>query len=221
MLTLLGERPKDSLELFDRLGIYSAIFTDPTAQESTVFDTKKWHVAYTCLDVLKRNETPGSIYHSLVRSDEARYIAWLLAALTPWSAVPLPASKPGAKLLPPLGVNAARVGIRVETKVCNILTGAFRHLKEITAMKDAIKNKEGHIDQRDTLGMKIRHWEAMGGQWRLQALFALLVEAMNTKDVNSKYSGSLALDAMLNRLQISSHSSLSGKNSLITWRACT
>lgn len=48
-------------------------------------------------------------------------------------------------------------------------------------MKDAIKNKLEYINQRDTLGMKIRYWEAMGGQWRLQALFALLVEAMNTR----------------------------------------
>ena len=187
LLTVAGEHPKDSLELFDRLGIYSAIFTDPTVKDSPALDTKKWHVAYSCLDILQRNETPGSIYHSLVRSDDARYIAWLLAALTPWTAIPLPVVKPGAKLLPPLGVNSARVGLRAETKVCNVLTGAFRHLEEITALKDAVKNREGYISQRDVLGMKIRNWEAMGGQWRLQALFALLVEAMNTRDESSKW----------------------------------
>lgn len=53
-------------------------------------------------------------------------------------------------------------------------------------MKDAIKNKEKYINQRDKLGMQIRDWEAMGGQWRLQAMFALLVEAMNKAEVNSK-----------------------------------
>lgn len=84
-------------------------------------------------------------------------------------------------------MNAARVGLRTETKICNILTGAFRHLEEITAMKDAIKNKEEYTNQRDTLGMKIRNWEAFGGQWRLQALFALLVEAMNIHEINSMY----------------------------------
>lgn len=186
MLNLVGENPRSSLALFDRLGIYSAIFTDPTASDPPTPDTQNWHVAYECLEVLKKNETPGSIYHSLVRSEEAKYISWLLAALTPWSAVPLPEVRPGAKLLPPLGTNAARVGLRAETKVCNILTASFRHYKEITAMKDAIKNKDKHINQRDTLGMAIRTWDALGGQWRLQALFALLVEASNSQDSASK-----------------------------------
>lgn len=51
-------------------------------------------------------------------------------------------------------------------------------------LKDAIKNKEDFTNQRDTLGMSIREWEARGGHWRLQVLFALLVEAMNRNDVS-------------------------------------
>jgi hypothetical protein len=171
------------LQFFDRLGLYSSIFTDPTAQESVIPQTRKWHLAYECLDILRKNETPGSIYDTFVRSDEARYLAWLLAAFAPWAEIPLPVSPPNSKLLAPLGTNAAREGLKAEGRVCNILTGAFRHVDEIINLKEAINNKDAYINQRDTLGMSIRGWEAQGGQWRLQALFALLVEAMKCDQV--------------------------------------
>lgn len=34
--------------------------------------------------------------------------------------------------------------------------------------------------------MKIRRWDSLGGHWRLQALFALLVESMNSDATASK-----------------------------------
>ena len=122
-----------SLQLIDRLGLYSTIFTDPTTQGHPAPTTDNWAIAYTCLNELKSNETPGSIYECLVRSDDAKYFSWVLAAITPWSQMPLPQpAKPGGKLPPPLGSLVIREGIKGENKIYNVVTGAFRHHEEIT-----------------------------------------------------------------------------------------
>ncbi|KAL2070394.1 hypothetical protein VTL71DRAFT_13420 [Oculimacula yallundae] len=176
---LKGNDPMGSLQLIDRLGLYSTIFTDPTTPSTSPPNTKSWSIAYTCLHSLSSNSTPGSIYQSLVRSDDAKYLSWILAAITPWSQLPLPeAPKPGGKPPPPSGTMVAREGLKCENKTCNVVTGAFRHREEITALKDAIVQKADGISRRDTVGMTIRKWDAQGGHWRLQALFALLVEAL-------------------------------------------
>lgn len=176
---LKGNDPMGSLQLIDRLGLYSTIFTDPTTQGHPAPTTDNWAIAYTCLNELKSNETPGSIYECLVRSDDAKYFSWVLAAITPWSQMPLPQpAKPGGKLPPPLGSLVIREGIKGENKIYNVVTGAFRHHEEITALKDAIIQEVEYTSQRDKVGMTIRRWDAQGGHWRLQALFALMVEAL-------------------------------------------
>lgn len=80
----------------------------------------------------------------------------------------------------PPGTMVAREGIKADNKICNVITGAFRNYEQITRLKDDIKrNEEAYIHKRDTVGMSIRRWDSQGGHWRLQALFALLVEAMD------------------------------------------
>ncbi|KAB8297717.1 hypothetical protein EYC80_001524 [Monilinia laxa] len=131
---------------------------------------------------MKSNETPGSIYKSLVRSDDAKYLAWILAALTPWTAIPpAQATKPGGKIPQPYGFLVAREGLKAEIKLCNIAAGAFKQYAEITELKASIQRNDPHIHQRDVVGMMIRKWDSQGGQWKLQALFALLVEALKLK----------------------------------------
>ncbi|KAJ5042351.1 uncharacterized protein L3040_004902 [Drepanopeziza brunnea f. sp. 'multigermtubi'] len=177
---LKGRDPKGSLALINRLGLYSTIFTDPTTEGNPVPETTHWPVVYECLDQLKSNETPGSVYKSLVRSDDAKYLSWILAALTPLSQFPLPRPANGSYKIPlPLGFKVAREGLKLESKICNVITGAFRHREEITELKNAIKRKDVRSSQRDTVGMTIRRWDAQGGHWRLQALFAILVDAFN------------------------------------------
>ncbi|TGO15034.1 hypothetical protein BTUL_0045g00440 [Botrytis tulipae] len=179
---LKGNNPWQSLNYFDRLGIYSTIFTDPTAHEVLIPDTSSWKIVYDCLKEMTLNETPDSIYKSLVRSDDAKYLAWILAALTPWTAIPpAQAAKPGGKIPPPYGALVAREGLKAESKLCNMVAGAFKQYAEITELKDAIKKNDPYIHKRDTVGMIIRKWESHGGQWKLQALFALLVEALKLK----------------------------------------
>ncbi|CZT07407.1 related to tRNA nucleotidyltransferase [Rhynchosporium agropyri] len=177
---LKGNDPMGSLQLIDRLGLYTTIFTDPTSlTPCSQPSTQNWSIVYACLSSLSSNATPGSIYQSLVRSPEAKYLSWVLAAITPWSQLPLPEpAKPGGKLPRPLGTVVVREGIKSENKICDVVTGAFRHCEEITALKDAVVKNGEETKQRDMVGMTIRRWDAQGGHWRLQALFALLVEAM-------------------------------------------
>jgi tRNA nucleotidyltransferase (CCA-adding enzyme) len=178
-----------ALHLIDRLDLYSTIFTDPAVEDGPSPSTMAWAVAYNCLDELRVNETPGSIYKSLVRSEDAKYLAWILAALTPWSTVPQTMSiKSKGKPSIILGASVAREGIKAETKMCNVVAGAFKHYKQITALKDAVKRNDAYTKERDTIGMTIRGWDAQGGHWRLQALFALLVEAMyECKPIGTMY----------------------------------
>ncbi|RDL40006.1 uncharacterized protein BP5553_04346 [Venustampulla echinocandica] len=176
---LTGNDPQGALYLIDRLGLYPFIFTDPTAPDFPVPSTVSWNFVYGLLQVLKVNETPGSIYHSLVRSDDAKYIAWILAALTPWSSVPLPERSATGKLPPPVAALIAREGIKANSKICDIVTGAFRNCGEITSLRDAIKLKDPYSQERDKLGMSIRRWDSQGKNWRLQVLLAIFVEALN------------------------------------------
>lgn len=133
------------------------------------------------MEELKINETPGSIYKVLVRSDDAKYLSWLLAALTPWAGLqPPPPAKAGGKPPLPFATTVAREGIKSDNKVCNVVTGASRNYAQITEFKSAVKDGKPFIHERDTLGMAIRKWDSQGGHWRLQALYALLVEVLNT-----------------------------------------
>lgn len=89
---------------------------------------------------------------------------------------------PGGKPVLPLGTVAVREGIKAENKTCNVVTGAFRHHEQITELKNAITRKDAYTSERGVVGMTIRKWDAQGGHWRLQALFALLVEVFNRAD---------------------------------------
>lgn len=182
---LKGKTPIRSLELIDRLGLYTTIFTDPTVEGPTP-NTTNWYIVYDSLDELRKNETPGSIYQSLVRSPDAQYLAWILAALVPWTTVPQTQSvKSKGKPSLPLGAMVAREGIKADNKICNVASGAFKQYKQIIKLKDDIIQKEPYTNERDTVGMTIRRWDSQGGSWRVQALFALLVEAMDRKDLQS------------------------------------
>jgi tRNA nucleotidyltransferase (CCA-adding enzyme) len=183
VLTGSGNKPISALHLIDRLGLYSTIFTDPTAQSPPTPSPVYWSMLYGCLETLEANKTPGSIYQSLVRSDDERYYAWILAALTPLSAIPNPQpERPGAKSPLPFATNVAREGIKAENKVCNVVTAAFRNANAITNLKISIVEMEEWTLRRDTLGMLIRKWDSQGGHWRVQVLFALLAETRSKTD---------------------------------------
>lgn len=120
----------------------------------------------------------------LVRSDESRYISWILAALVPWSAILSP-QQTGSKPPPIFGTRVAQEGIKATSKICCLVNGAFKNYAQITYLKNAVVHGQTFIHERDTVGMSIRKWDADGGNWRIQSLFALLVEVMDRAGTRS------------------------------------
>ncbi|KAK3904960.1 mitochondrial CCA tRNA nucleotidyltransferase [Staphylotrichum tortipilum] len=171
-----GKRPVESLRLLHRLGLYHAVFTNPERADMPQPSLSSWSGAYECLEHLEQTKTPGSIYNLLVTSDEARSFAWSLAALTPWE--PLPDDPPlrSGKAALPLASQAAREGLRAPNKLSDVVTAAHRHRPAIAALKDAVCAGAEEARARDRLGLAIRDWDARGGNWRLQVLFAVLVD---------------------------------------------
>lgn len=129
-------------------------------------------------------KTPGSIYDVLVRSDEAAYFAWALSAIAPFGPVDQPPHTGKGRPPPPYGTLAVREGIKAPNKLSDVCTAAYNHREEIASLKKTVLNKTLvlktplDMEDRDKIGMAIRRWEARGGHWRLQVLYALLVEAM-------------------------------------------
>lgn len=171
-----GKRPVESLRLIDRLGLYHAVFTDPERADMPTPDTATWKTAYECLQMLETNKTPGSIYDLLVTTEEARAYAWSMATLTPWEQLPDdPPPRPG-KLPMPLATQAAREGFKAPNRLSDIVTAAHRHRPAIVGFKDTVHEKRAGFEERDRFGMTIREWDSRGGSWRLQVLYAILVD---------------------------------------------
>ncbi|CAJ2501909.1 Uu.00g047620.m01.CDS01 [Anthostomella pinea] len=182
---LKGNHPRRALQYINDLGLYHTIFTDPSQPGIPKPDISRWKLAYSCYESLRVNKTPGSIHDVLVRSEEASYYAWVLAALAPWEYVEQPARTGGGKPPPPLGTLAARDGIKAPNKLCDVATAAHNNRAEIMSLKDAVLQKAAHIGERDRFGMAIRRWDSRGGHWRLQVLSALLVESMQALGAES------------------------------------
>lgn len=175
------------MHFIDRLGLYSTIFTDPTAKAVPEPPTHRWRFAYDCLETLRLNESPGSIYKLLVRTEDTTELAWILAALCPWAEVAAPTPiKAGGKIPLPYATIVAREGIKATNRICDAVTAAFRHYDEISSFKRAVIYQEPWTQERDRLGMAIRRWDATGGHWKLQVVLAILVEAMSSPESKSK-----------------------------------
>ncbi|XWW95681.1 hypothetical protein V2A60_003648 [Cordyceps javanica] len=180
---LQDNHPRLALQLIDDIGLYHAIFTDPTRPDLQQPDITRWPVAYNGLDDILQTRTPGSIAAALIHTDEYRWIAWNLAAVSPWMRVQdPPGTKKKANALPPVGV-IAREGYKAANKLTDIMAASHRHLDEILSLKKDVLDGAAHICERDRFGMAIRRWDAQGGSWRLQVLAALLTEALERLSV--------------------------------------
>ncbi|OAA46265.1 Poly A polymerase, head domain protein [Metarhizium rileyi] len=199
---LKGNNPRSSLELIDQLCLYHAVFTGPLAKLTTKPDTSRWYAAYECLNGLMLNPSPGSLGKLLIRSTEAKYVAWNLAALSPWMNVKMQSDGVRkANTLPPPAV-AAREGLKAPNKLLDVITCSYRNRQEIMRMKSLTRIEKPTVLARDTLGMAIRKWDSHGGQWTLQVLSALLVEAMEEPDTWSEHGNHKEKDGFINGWQI-------------------
>lgn len=140
----------------------------------------RWSVAYECLEDLAQSRSPKSIFDLLVRTDDAAYVAWNHAALSPWMVIQDPPGiKKKANHLPPVAV-VAREGFKAPNKLTDVISASFKHRYEILSFKNGVNEKAEFVNERDRVGMAIRRWDAQGGSWKLQVLNALLVEAMES-----------------------------------------
>ncbi|KAI2640811.1 hypothetical protein GGS26DRAFT_586807 [Hypomontagnella submonticulosa] len=196
---LKGNHPRKSLEYIDKLGLYHTTFTDPSKPDIPRPDISNWKLAYDCLDSLRRNKTPGSIYDILVRTDEAAYYAWVLTAVCPWENVEDQPHTGKGRAPPPFGTLAAREGIKATTKLCDLVTAAHNHRAEIMSLVTAVSENAPIIAERDKFGMAIRRWDSRAGHWRLQVLYALVAEAM---DLAVGAEGSVASNEFLRKWQM-------------------
>lgn len=174
---LKGKNPCEALRLIDKLKLYNTIFTDPARASMPTPNTAKWSVAYECLELLAKTKTPGSIYDTLVTSEEAAYYAWNLAALTSWEQLPDDPPLKNGKPALPLATQAAREGFKSPNKLSDVVTAAHRHRCQILRLKTIVDTAHPTMTQRDRFGMAIREWDSKGGHWRLQVLYAVLVDA--------------------------------------------
>ncbi|KAL8399599.1 hypothetical protein RB594_000119 [Gaeumannomyces avenae] len=194
---LKGKHPRDSLHLIERLGLYDAVFTDPTRGQEGVPtpDISRWAAAYECMHHLAGNRTPGSIYNVLVRTEEDAAFGWTIAALLPWEALPAAEVPTKGTHTLPLATLAAREGIRAGNKLCDIVTAMHRNRAQIEDLKRAVCAGEARARQRDLMGMAVRAWDTRTGNWRLQVLGVALLEVMQPSDTgDSAQSKDRALD---------------------------
>jgi len=73
----------------------------------------------------------------------------------------------------------AREGAKAPNKLCDVITGAQRNREAITKLKEDIAAGRDVSTQRDTIGMAIRAWDVKETHWRVQVLYAILVDAMD------------------------------------------
>lgn len=176
-----GPNPLKALQLIDKTGLYSTIFTDPTKE--TAYEPNLQHWLTPCFVANDVCEGTSNALSLLVENSEDKYIMWILAALTPWADAPQPQrARPEAKLPPPVAANVAREGIKATNKICDVVTSSVRDAGEITMLQDRIagrkKYPQRHMEgvdpcARDVIGMAVRRW---GVSWKNQVAFALFLE---------------------------------------------
>lgn len=85
--------------------------------------------------------------------------------------------KQKANALPRVGI-IAREGFKASNKLTTVMAACHKHHAEILDLKKAVCENSPIIEQRDTFGMAIRKWEAVGGHWKVQVLGVIMMDAM-------------------------------------------
>lgn len=183
---LKGPRPRMALELIDRFGLYTTIFTDPTRTLPADPETSYFQPAYELVQkIITKVETIHAVIpNTLLRDDDERYLAWVCATVIPWVDTPtVPHHKPTQRPFFAAYL-VAREGFKAPNKVCDVIAASLSNTDEIRKTvaqcaqslrrPDKI-NPTNDFTARDTLGMSLRRW---GTSWRTQVLFNLVYEVV-------------------------------------------
>ncbi|KXT13866.1 hypothetical protein AC579_6899 [Pseudocercospora musae] len=180
---LLGPHPHEAMRLVFSLGLYDTIFSDPVVAKEDHYtpDIEGWSILIDTLEEIL--SSGGVLQESLARDSEESYLAWILAAVTPYRDAPQPEStEPGKKAPAPIPVTVAREGIKTPNKISDVINASVRNHTEISDLVDKVYDRKRRPDKkfdgedpaaRDVLGMAIRRW---GTSWRSQVMYSLMVE---------------------------------------------
>lgn len=167
---LRGHDPHLAIALIHRAGLYDTIFCDPehpTEGDMAPYSTELLSIANQLRALLDNGEQPPTSL--LVRSQDDRYLSWILACLVPYRDA-VEDIKPGSGKAPtPKATIVVRDGLKSTRNICALVTSAVRNRSSITAKVNARQSRTA----RDDLGMAIRGW---GATWRLQIMYTLLAD---------------------------------------------
>ena len=166
---LQGRNPHVALKLIDTLSLFDAIFMPPietppvlAAEHMPIAADIVAHIIYRSVD------KPYGNLRSCADSKHDQYVAWLIAAVTPWKGYMFE-GKDTAKRIPG-AATAVREGLRMVTKIYNTIVSSYRNYEMV--QQTATRSPEM---SRSQLGMFVRK---LGADWRSQLLCALVLEAI-------------------------------------------
>ncbi|KAI5850992.1 hypothetical protein BZA05DRAFT_337958 [Tricharina praecox] len=181
---LQGPNPYRALTLMDSLTLFDAIFTPPIDALPTL-PVENLSLATAVLQHILTSPDCTNL-QSLAVDKHDQYVAWLLASFSPWAGHLFPGVDTRKNI--PAAATAAREGLRMMTKINNIIISSYRNY----SMIQEVVQKVGL--SRSQVGMFIRE---LGAEWRSQYLCALMLEAIpywkeggpdRTQEVLVKYS---------------------------------
>lgn len=167
---LRGPDPRQALEYIDALGLYNTIFVNPLQEEDAFIPHTgfNWRIAYDTLQDILNDDSFCSWRDGLIKDDDDRFLAWIVAAMVPWADAPLPPpTNRKARQASPAAASVTREGLKAPNKVTDLIALCVVNRERIVAIKN-----DGGRDQ-EALGMAVR---GMGATWGLELLFALLYD---------------------------------------------
>ncbi|KAL1961126.1 hypothetical protein VTO42DRAFT_3071 [Malbranchea cinnamomea] len=188
--TLRGPDPLSALRTIDMLGLYSTIFANHHDQASV--NTSDWQRVYTSLNAILDDgysvvniplPLRSNLRRILIRDDNGRYYAWMIAALTPWADVSpqLPLKKLS------LSAAVARDSLRCDKKLMQILTSTAQYYQTVSDVKTAFLNSQLG-DSVPDIRWKISQYLRTVGKdcdWRYCILQAILMQIMKGGDATN------------------------------------
>ncbi|KAI5286565.1 CCA tRNA nucleotidyltransferase, mitochondrial [Ascosphaera aggregata] len=194
--TLRGPDPFGALRFIDQNNLFNVIFINhsDTMEAATKTSSFSWSSVYESLRELLDQEPSAAnldirqnVRNTLIRDDTHLYQAWLLAALSPWSVIPLTDAKgnaipPNAKM-PPRARSVARDGMRLDNKTLSVVGDAattWQGIQQLVAkvVSGEMEKSTSPEDFRENIGLFMRD---LGADWRMSVLLAMLLEC-TTKD---------------------------------------
>jgi len=174
---LRGPDPRLALQYIDQLGLYNTIFANPApGKDRFVPTTDDWNIVYDTLEEVFNAEQYQTFRDAMIYNEEDRFLAWMVAAIVPWTDAPLPPPLKKGRQPLPQAATVAREGLKAPNKVTDLIVASILNRDDIVQLKDK-KSRD-----RESLGMAVRKW---GPTWRLQVLFSMLCDVFTEPEAKS------------------------------------